>query len=1718
MHKKRGFKSEFLLAVALVLVLSFSLILSSKSVCAACVQDAPTDWQYAVWVGTTLVRDWTDTGNGDSQESTNVSIGSDSSPLPWICTVEGQVNYQFRAYTATQTSDDSDSGICQGYQWTESTNTDAAGYDIDWDNDQDDCDCYLGPGNFIGGSCCGDDNDLSDNFNAPGTGCCCFDGVSSASIIGTEDDEICPGNSNLWCIDGTYCEEGIVRSSVLGNTLSGDNIICGCNDNPENLCDTSDSGAGVDGRCIDSSCCSSSIIVSGEYQNPLDFSDGDESCGCSLSEQGQICDSTASIYTEALSGDGRCIAATCCTQGTIASGESLVPDFSDGDESCGCTSSDNSELCDSASTDFSSGLSADGICGDTDNDNVVDSCITGPVCKDTENSNIIKDSCSECSDGGSDWDPYNSLGSGTTDFNGICIGANPDTEGEACFDGSSYQNDCSSCSSGDLCDSDITDGSYSANGLCTSGNCCTDYFVDINDNNLFDDNGACGSCALEYHNHRCDSDLDGIWDGICAYDGSSWLCDSNTIFYDGSLFRTSNDEIGFSTDGRRCENGAVGNNKFNQEGLGAGDVCDTLAPIECPGGAGNDCNPTCDFTSGYMCSNTLTSGDFVQEGICTRDGCDTSGESCFDGSEFRDSCSKCSYSEATSESGDSCDSSSATGGNYDADGICIYPGVCHTTGDICADRGDNDYFKNSCNSCSDGSMCNTSASINTFISSGHCVSGSCCTTTYIDINGNSEFDDGGNACSPCSASYAFYDCSVDGDNTWDGKCWNDGGFSCSPYTGSCTFTATIIRGGDCQNTDMTNSDVWDSFSYESSMESSFSNNSFVNQSTIRDSEIRGCSVNDSSLENSFMNDSYIINSRIANSALCPGMIVRDADIYDNVLISGRVIYLGNTYYSLTTVETICSQGSSSVTGYLMFNATSVKDSSSLKVMYASLEPGYEVTLDASAIGSGPALFMHDDGTNGDEVSGDGIYTRIVNVDDLSTGYKEITANVESGTDTWSVNKNIFVDNTLPLASIEVYNLINEEPQTYSANVVLRMDFSDNFKVDKCRIANDLESRLAEEDFEDCITEKIWTLSSGDGVKTVYFQVVDESGNMKVSSGTIFLNQSVLSDSNPPLPPVVLDDGDYINSDESLEFEWYNASDEENSLLYLPLSYNYKLWNGTSYIFSVNDTLLTKASISGLNLIEGSTYRLDVWAKDAAGLLSEMSSSDGITVDLSDPSLTTISSSIQENTWTSESLIEFNLSANDALSGISSYSYTIDRLKNTMPDDFPDTKTGYDTVNISNIGDGTYYFRVKALDKAGNSGAISNFTLKIDRTLPKIPQIAVDEYVLSSSNKTNFSISWTPSHDISGIDAYHIQISESRDFDDLVVNSTIGNVSSYLFSAPSDKKYYVRVRARNTVGLWSLYSDTLKGDIDVIPPKIEIIKPRGTTINKRTYLSLKTSEDSVCSFMDSSGIDPYSLMDHTGARIHDHKLNLNESIRSFELNISCKDAAGNENTSLTNFSLDTSLTPDSIEITSGDGGVFYEGLIGKFNFTIKSGLIPIEGFDLSGLASSVGEQEISSEEVALYDFGLGNYVLAVEMPELSQDEDNKSLALTISGSDFGLSSQASFTLKKLESEIYCNSEQGFLPCSDPSYTSIIYPYLSSPDIDYAHESGNKKYTIYSSLVYDDIIIEGDGLDDIRSGTYILEILNNGEDSFGNPVVRISLSEQSTVSGKNSQWIE
>ena len=738
---------------------------------------------------------------------------------------------------------------------------------------------------------------------------------------------------------------------------------------------------------------------------------------------------------------------------------------------------------------------------------------------------------------------------------------------------------------------------------------------------------------------------------------------------------------------------------------------------------------------------------------------------------------------------------------------------------------------------------------------------------------------------------------------------------------------------------------------------------------ITDSDIIKSTVECANVTNVTMFDSKIIN---------PTRHIEDAElefavISGNILQSGKMVYGPWTYYGPFNIHQIYAGVPPSELGVAGTNVDVVSQGSFFYVTYSSGKVGYTVTVDATNVGGPPDVPLLDDGEGNDLSANDGIYTSgPIEATIPSTGSQELIVNVDDNLgNQWTVSVNILVDNEEPDGSIS----IDPSGTTTTRIVTLSLTASDAYSgVSGCRVANS-EEDLESISFADCPSIMPWVLTSLNGEKTVYYQVRDNAGNVVTEQDSVTLNIPSLSD-----PPLVDDFVDFWGYDDRVNFRIYYDIPVDTS----GFTYNYRIYDiddcendvglDTGMTYSCNITPWTMTELRNvwhydLSLEQDTNYTIGVVT--LSGGESDQGFSNGFILDLVPPTIQSIVGSVPEGGWTSDSVVSFNVSANDSISGISGFSYRISQ-SNSLPNNVIDIHGDDVTVYLSGLGSGTWNFTIMARNNARSFSTVSSYTFNIESQRPP-PPYAGQPF---ASGTGNLTFNWTAVTADSGIEGYEVVVAMDQFFENVVQTDFVTG-TSYDFFSDTAAMYHFKVRARSNAGLYSLFSDKHGVFYDVTPPKFVNVKPRGLVSRERPVLYAETDERAECFY----GTDPFDLsrFSFTGGFFHENVLSLSQGEHTYFF--ICRDPTGNENSTQVTFNIDSTRTPNTITPAQTSFSAFTSEYY-RFNVSLRSSNTGIGELDLNRFSFLLNGRNY--EDFSVNDLGDGIYIISFKSPNREGD--------------------------------------------------------------------------------------------------------------------------------------
>lgn len=134
------------------------------------------------------------------------------------------------------------------------------------------------------------------------------------------------------------------------------------------------------------------------------------------------------------------------------------------------------------------------------------------------------------------------------------------------------------------------------------------------------------------------------------------------------------------------------------------------------------------------------------------------------------------------------------------------------------------------------------------------------------------------------------------------------------------------------------------------------------------------------------------------------------------------------------------------------------------------------------------------------------------------------------------------------------------------------------------------------------------------------------------------------------------------------------------------------------------------------------YEWQLRLRDGSGVSRWVVSPQRISIDTRPPTPPQVISStdpVPTTTYHSSNL-QFQWTSQDGGSGVAGYSYRLDSNSRGVPK--PEIRTADPSVKVTGLNTGTYFFHVRAVDRAGNWSPISTFAVNLDVTPPGLAHV------------------------------------------------------------------------------------------------------------------------------------------------------------------------------------------------------------------------------------------------------------------------------------------------------------------------------------------------------------------------------------------------------------
>lgn len=310
-------------------------------------------------------------------------------------------------------------------------------------------------------------------------------------------------------------------------------------------------------------------------------------------------------------------------------------------------------------------------------------------------------------------------------------------------------------------------------------------------------------------------------------------------------------------------------------------------------------------------------------------------------------------------------------------------------------------------------------------------------------------------------------------------------------------------------------------------------------------------------------------------------------------------------------------------------------------------------------------------------------------------------------------------------------------------------------------------------------------------ETYFWRIIafDDAGNTSATTADSFI-----VDTRLPAVATLRNPADFAETREvSITFYWDSAADTGSGLQ----KHQFQIDTSGNFTTKIVDSSAGLQSSTTIVLRANDTYYWRVVAFDDAGNTSA-ASADSFKIDTQLPiaaSLLLPASGIETNV----SSLRFTwVSAYDTISGLNRHSIqtgTSTAFSPLLIDSSTSTNT---SATLSLAGTETYYWRILAVDDAGNTSVSDSARFTIDTSAPSAVTLGAPQNI-SETNSIPVLFTWSAATDTTSTIRYRLQLANDTGFDTIVIDSTGISGTSALVSVKGDSWYAWRVAAYDSVG-------------------------------------------------------------------------------------------------------------------------------------------------------------------------------------------------------------------------------------------------------------------------------------------------------------------------------
>jgi fibronectin type 3 domain-containing protein len=365
------------------------------------------------------------------------------------------------------------------------------------------------------------------------------------------------------------------------------------------------------------------------------------------------------------------------------------------------------------------------------------------------------------------------------------------------------------------------------------------------------------------------------------------------------------------------------------------------------------------------------------------------------------------------------------------------------------------------------------------------------------------------------------------------------------------------------------------------------------------------------------------------------------------------------------------------------------------------------------------------------------------------------------------------------------------------------------------------------------------------------RAADAAGNQSPYSNTASATTSTSVDTQPPTAPTSLTATSVAAA--QINLSWIAATDDVGVAIYAVERCS---GAGCSDFAQIGTATTTSFTDGGLPASTAFSYR--VRAADAAGnrgpYSNTASATTGAPVDTQPPTAPT------SLTATAASPTQINLAWVAATDDVGVASYVVERCSGLGCSAFAQIGTAIMTsfTDAAVTDGGTYSYRVRAADAAGNQSPDSNTAVATTPAIDRQPPTAPANLSAAATSSSQISLAWTAATDDIGVTGYQIERCQGTNCSDFAQIGTSTSTSFGDSGLTGSTAYSYRVRATDAAAHLGAYSNVASATTTALPPPPDTTPPSAPGSLAATTPSSSQVDLTWMAATDNVGVTGYQI--------------------------------------------------------------------------------------------------------------------------------------------------------------------------------------------------------------------------------------------------------------------